>query len=1222
MRISRLITLHWGTLENREWELRHTVLLTGEPGSGKAHLLDAAQALLTGARAGLCRFSAEQDEPAQVQGQGPAEEPVTLAGHALGQLGPGQFLRRRATSYVAAVFEASESAGETASSFTVIAGLEAQEEQGRARLQKPPQFFVVRHTLNRSHFMRDGVVSDVQAVVPVKDLYLHLLARLNIVTDGVQRYDNDLNYLQHLYGSLIGKTYVTEGDALRAARALVKAMSHRQVANVNDLVRHEILDAQDHTDGLRKLRERMQALARLRAEVDHLAASIRRLRDIAAGSDEVLEVARRYVVDHIAQARRALAEAQDETRRATAVIEQQTQRNRQSEERLQALRDEQGDLEGRQHVIRAQLGESDVAREQKFLRDSLELYQREFRTHWETLRSAARAAGSLLLRTSQLLEMDLPSVPALQRAAEPLHGPLRRLMQRWRGDLSTNLLADASAGNELPAFDLEDFDTDLVAMDRILRWDQHCVATAVVETLTEVGSKRRKIDEEYLQLRTELRFLQSGKSPAPSEVHEAVSLLERELPGAEPRVLAELVEPKPGSRWQNAMEGYIGRNRFNIVVVPGFEAEAIRLVRKHFQDRAVQVVQGSKATEDTQGMGLQPTAALHELQCSHPVARAYLLAQYGRLRKVKSEEGLSRVSQGLMRDGTGSRGYGMFSCFEPDAGLVFGPAAHARRMAWCEQRLAQIGTERRDLAQLATSLQHVSGSFSGLAVQALAPLVSKVLDVQLRYLAARRTLDMLDSSSIDGLDRQLAELGSALAQARRTYDTEMQELGKQNEDLRQARERKQVHGRKVPGLEQELSHALTWAARFAAAAGAVASERELLDEAQTLAQDDKVLLPMLKSRVDAAPGQLDSALRHLGSCVDTYLMGARTDEERFRFADPLSGLERLEDVLVPVLQVREDTARQLYRQEALGLPGSMARLTEAQAQFNAAFTTGLCFKVRDEVRAGLYTLEKLNRELKNIPFGQDSYKLEWDWVPEFQKYFEFFEAVSELVDTLERERVLVFESQHLSEAHRATAARIKQLLLSEDRPAAEQALEELADYRNYRRYDIARRNESGQVKLSTWGGGLNGELETPLYVIRAAVLAHALGHFGRDKSGAPALRLMLLDGALAGMDETRARAVMNFLSQQLRLQVVAAMPVARSATLRPEFAREFSFTKVLATRNGQALSVSEAQEKDMKQEALGRLWAEQAQAREPGQGGGAAGLEMRRQRQAPVEDDA
>ena len=1220
MRISRLITLHWGTLENREWELRHTVLLTGEPGSGKAHLLDAAQALLTGARPGLCRFSVEQDEP----GQGPAQagEPITLAGHALGQLGPGQFLRRRATSYVAAVFEASEPAGETAPSFTVIAGLEAQEEQGRARLQKPPQFFVVRHALNRSHFMRDGVVSDVLAVVPVKDLYLHLLARLNIVTDGVQRYDNDLSYLQHLYGALIGKAYVTEGDALRAARALVKAMSHQQVANVNDLVRHEILDANDHTDGLRKLRERMQALARLRAEADHLAASIRRLRDIAAGSDEVLEVARRYVVDHIAQARRALAEAQDETRRATAVIEQQTQRNRQSEERLQALRDEQGDLEGRQHVIRAQLGESDVAREQKFLRDSLELYQREFRTHWETLRSAARAAGSLLLRTSQLLEMDLPSVPALQRAAEPLHGPLRRLMQRWRGDLSTNLLADASAGNELPAFDLEDFDTDLVAMDRILRWDQHCVATAVVETLTEVGSKRRKIDEEYLQLRTELRFLQSGKSPAPSEVHEAVSLLERELPGAEPRVLAELVEPKPGSRWQNAMEGYIGRNRFNIVVVPGFEAEAIRLVRKHFQDRAVQVVQGSKATEDTQGMGLQPTAALHELQCSHPVARAYLLAQYGRLRKVKSEEGLSRVSQGLMRDGTGSRGYGMFSCFEPDAGLVFGPAAHARRMAWCEQRLAQIGTERRDLAQLATSLQHVSGSFSGLAVQALAPLVSKVLDVQLRYLAARRTLDMLDSSSIDGLDRQLAELGSALAQARRTYDTEMQELGKQNEDLRQARERKQVHGRKVPGLEQELSHALTWAARFAAAASAVASERELLDEAQTLAQDDKVLLSMLKSRVDAAPGQLDSALRHLGSCVDTYLMGARTDEERFRFADPLSGLERLEDVLVPVLQVREDTARQLYRQEALGLPGSMARLAEAQAQFNAAFTSGLCFKVRDEVRAGLYTLEKLNRELKNIPFGQDSYKLEWDWVPEFQKYFEFFEAVSELVDTLERERVLVFESQHLSEAHRATAARIKQLLLSEDRPAAEQALEELADYRNYRRYDIARRNESGQVKLSTWGGGLNGELETPLYVIRAAVLAHALGHFGRDKSGAPALRLMLLDGALAGMDETRARAVMNFLSQQLRLQVVATMPVARSATLRPEFAREFSFTKVLATRNGQALSVSEAQEKDMKQEALGRLWAEQAQAREMGPGGEVIGLETRRQRQAPVEDDA
>jgi uncharacterized protein YPO0396 len=165
------------------------------------------------------------------------------------------------------------------------------------------------------------------------------------------------------------------------------------------------------------------------------------------------------------------------------------------------------------------------------------------------------------------------------------------------------------------------------------------------------------------------------------------------------------------------------------------------------------------------------------------------------------------------------------------------------------------------------------------------------------------------------------------------------------------------------------------------------------------------------------------------------------------------------------------------------------------------------------------------------------------------------------------------------------------------------ALKELADYRNYRRYDIVRTSPVGTTRLSTWGTGSGGELETPFYVVRSAVLAHALGHFGRERRGAPALRLMLSDEAFSKMDESRSRSVLKFLSQTLGLQLVVAMPTSKSGAVKPEFDKEFTFSKVLARRQigegFQELFVSEVQEKTHHRDALARLWdAHAAEARE------------------------
>ena len=783
---------------------------------------------------------------------------------------------------------------------------------------------------------------------------------------------------------------------------------------------------------------------------------------------------------------------------------------------------------------------------------------------------------------------------ALRPAAQQILTPWPEMVRAY--------VRTAALDVELPAFDLEAFDLQLAALRQHIHDGEASVQAAVLQALTDVSGRLNQLNDEAEQRDAELRRLQSGRAQGPKDAHEAVALIEREIPSARPHLLAQLVEPRPGTPWQNAIEGYMGGDRFAIIVEAGMEARCARLVKQHLRARSPKVVQGRKAMEDTEGRQLENRAVLHELLCTHPVANAFLLAQYGRVRKVATEDELARTPQGLMEEGLGSRGYGMFACHAPDAELVFGEAARQRRRQWCEGELRRLGREIAALQTLRQSLQAITRMFNGAVFTPLTPLVLAVLESQAQHARAEQALKVLDLSGIDALLAEQKDLLARIAEITARRDEELKQAGATDRELLELRRREKALNERLPDLEIASSNAAVWATRFAAAVPALATERQLLDEAQALAQEAQTSLDALRHRMQSLRDSLPRSLRELAQAVALYLSGARDDSERFAWTDPPRSVDRLEELLPLVERIRSAIAEQGQRQRAIGLADNARALREAEGQFNHVFTSSFCFKMRDDVKQGALTLQRLNRHLQDIRFGSDTFKLEWDWVPRLQKVQEFFEAVESAVEGLEHDRGSIFTSPRLTDAQRATAEEIRRLLLANDQGASERALRELADYRNYRRYDIVRTSPVGTTRLSTWGTGSGGELETPFYVVRSAVLAHALGHFGRERRGAPALRLMLSDEAFSKMDETRSRNVLRFLSQTLGLQLIVAMPTSKSGAVKPEFDKEFTFSKVIARRQSgaglQELFLSEAQEKTLNRPALAQLWdAHAAQAR-------------------------
>jgi hypothetical protein len=289
-----------------------------------------------------------------------------------------------------------------------------------------------------------------------------------------------------------------------------------------------------------------------------------------------------------------------------------------------------------------------------------------------------------------------------------------------------------------------------------------------------------------------------------------------------------------------------------------------------------------------------------------------------------------------------------------------------------------------------------------------------------------------------------------------------------------------------------------------------------------------------------------------------------------------------------LVQLGERINEQLFSQREIGLVSNLGQLRQAEASFNDVFTRQFCYEVRNAVDNGVKTLRVLNTELGKLKFGTDRFSIDWsEWVPEFKDYYDFFSAAYDLAEA--QEAGDLFETDALTPENCAVRDRLQELLLSDEQDRALRDLQRIADYRNYRRYEIWKESDSGsKVALSEWGTGSGGQLETPAYIVRAAVVTNRLKHFDKGMN----LKLLVNDESFAKMDERRAHDVIKFIRDSLGMQLICAMPTKHAGAIKTEFTKEWCFTRTQAEGNGEVDFISEADERDLNPDKLRELWAE------------------------------
>jgi energy-coupling factor transporter ATP-binding protein EcfA2/dephospho-CoA kinase len=1171
MFLKKFIYINWGNVPNTEFEFGPINLFSGGNGSGKTTAADAIQTIMTAAHDNLFHFNPGQDESSQ-RGRG-GKLVRTLASYVLG-CDDGAYSRPQGCNgYLAAVFHPTQ--GENSEPFTALIGMRAfietagqgTTQQKVARLDDCHFYILSDVSLSLKDLLKEE--KNHKYVVPIDKIYAGL--RRQFGPEQVEKYDKKKSYLCRLYGVLRGKKdAVSEREAMNAARAFSRFMAYKPIRGIDEFVANEVLEYRDLGEAIRTVSAMLKRIHTMEADARNLRQAIDRMATGRTLSDNFIAGWLEQQVLYYSVAKRRFGDCQAlylDAKHKQQLLRENTASHTQALALCETRRDEINQLilaaTARRLGVPAlrnkdQLEQEKVAQEKIIHEKVPELLKEDKQLHANI--EAAQQCVQALRNTSIALE-----IPALKDAhlnqlaktlvtdSEPIN--IHQLLNRDWIDVSPLAQHLDAVLNQQKTHNL--FVHSLFALDASAATIHQGNKINLRDQLAQERDKRRAAAERLQKSieikRREIQTLEAHQVNYPPFVRAALDAITTLCPKADARVLCDYVNVLD-REWQAAIEGYIGAARFGIIVTPECEAEAIAIVRNmSSQGSRARIIQGDKARKDWERASDFPNNSIVQVMSfSHATAEAYLNASYANVQRVETANELRNTRRGITKDAMGSGNYAMFRCDMADTDLVFGQGARERALDAKRNEFHSLNMELLAATDYVSEAQQLLLAIDKLKTLAYADTLQTMLTAQDRIVAIEASLQQLDLNDTKALDEELNEFKSRLHDQQKSFN----EINNAQVDCRAELKNVDAHCNKL-NAEQDRTLAVVdeCEANLQTIAG-LWPDFNVDERLQTA--DESICahsINYFENSLATVNGELKSILHRLQQAVmqhnqfclsvDSILFNIDYNDElgstNFRY---VCDMRRQFDLL--------------YNRDKNHILAQRHREIESlRLSFNNAFVSNLCHSIYQAINDGKKTLEELNKELEHHRFGADRerFRFDWEWVPEFKEYWQFFKAVIDSPSLGDGETLF---NMKLEEKHQKVRERLMSMLLDEDEQKALRELTRIADYRNYRCYEIYKEPEGkAPIALSQYGTGSGGQLETPAYIIRSAAITSAF----RFNEGNSHLRMVLVDEAFSKMDEHRSREVINYLTESLGLQLNFIMPSSKSGPFMDLISNQFVFSK-------------------------------------------------------------
>lgn len=616
------------------------------------------------------------------------------------------------------------------------------------------------------------------------------------------------------------------------------------------------------------------------------------------------------------------------------------------------------------------------------------------------------------------------------------------------------------------------------------------------------------LETEMDQLEEKIKLLQANQVVFPEKVERAKQILLAELrkQGArsEVKFFAELVQEIKNPQWRAAIETFLGKKRYHIIVDGKDCHMAMRILeQKSIHD--VQVV----ITDKLPDVQIVPGSAAEVLTIPNVFARRYANYLLNGIHLCESLEELHEYPKGgLMKNGMLAKSYAVSYMNVKKTEFCMGEDAVRHQLKKAletkQEKLVALQQEKKSLEVLQLRRGQIRACdwqvehYRFDAVNLLESLQREKKNKQKELDKIRENPDFIAVlKEQQDAKQEYENLQSAVG----IVD---QDIGTCKNGLETCKDRqKQVAG-EIYELDQEYSRQCVLHLEL---------KRPMLEEYERLIKGKANSWQAITQKtVINLRGELQECIKQLETAQWNYCKLAEIDINKRGVG------------YIPFY-------REEYRNIAnIKIEEAHNRLKEQGERLESAFMNDFVAEINETVREAKKEIDAINRELRQIPFGNDTYKFIMKEKPDRSVFFRICRRLESYMDSPE---VYMNSNRDDEEMERDIQEFMSVILEEEDE-------QEYTDYRKYFIYDMEIVSRQGKEEITSelsakQGSASNGEKQTPYFIILAASL---MQYYPRQVCCA---RLAFIDEAFSALSRERIEQMVKYFEEN-NFQVIYAAP--------------------------------------------------------------------------------
>ena len=675
-------------------------------------------------------------------------------------------------------------------------------------------------------------------------------------------------------------------------------------------------------------------------------------------------------------------------------------------------------------------------------------------------------------------------------------------------------------------WDIEKFADGSISEEELVRLQEGLkdLQEELEDQRQEADADLRRIKKEEKEARAELKELKQGKKAYPRELEEARFELRNRLHErcgkfVNVHILADLLDVKD-ERWHNAVEGYLGNNKLQLIVEPKYARAAMDIYQEMDTKRFFRaaVLDTEKLTKDKHQV--QPGALAEVVKAKEAYVQEYINFFLGNVKKCESLDELRECRIGVTPDCMLYQSYKL---------QHMNPENYTRR--------AYIGetSMRQRIRKLEEKCEKLNGE--RMPVQELLEEIRQAMRMEMLKQPAEDYLGWLaDSKAIISKEKKKAQL---LEQMQKLKDESVAAWEGKKKEVQAAQDAKKESVSKVQEaiwenkkeIERLNAEVLESEEQMKDVKRKVADKRYEKEVQEYLAsrksENYEYLRRQMVSRVYTLREEEEDAYRKLVEERSSYIREYpnRTFSTSIRDNAPYEKL--LNSLSCDHLETYRESAK-----------------TQAKAAVEH-FKDDFIFKIRSAILEAYQRRDELNRIISKLDFGKDKYQFVITKNKGADgKYYKMFMddslqiRPSDLDDTMDNQ-LDMFTMEHENQYGEMMNELINIFIPSEnatkdERDEAKRNMDKYADYRTYLSFDMQqivhgdKEMTIGLSKMIKKNSG--GEGQNPLYVALLASFAQLYKiNLSPKMHRSPTLRLVVLDEAFSKMDAEKVASCISLI---------------------------------------------------------------------------------------------